>query len=139
MAIEMTADITLDDIFVDSILITAFDSAYGGSNYWVDNLDDTGTRLKVRVYKKKDETEPLGTKWTAVLLTPEGPDKADYVPVMLNRESLSAAFTKLYNEHKGYIGDYIRRSVVDDDPGDIDADAADCIVQMAVFGDIVYG
>ncbi len=34
---------------------------------------------------------------------------------------------------------YIRQALAEDDPGMIDAEAADMIVQVAAFGEIVYG
>ena len=42
-------------------------------------------------------------------------------------------------EIAGSIADYISRGVREDDAGDIDAIGADCIVQAAIFGELVYG
>lgn len=39
----------------------------------------------------------------------------------------------------GYPKEYIVRAVSELDAGDIDATAADCIIQAACFGEVVYG
>lgn len=39
----------------------------------------------------------------------------------------------------GYIMDYIRPAVMEDDAGYIDAEAADVIIQVAAFDEVVFG
>lgn len=114
--------------FLADILTTAVE---GGINYWAEvsdytwDFDNPGVAF-VRVYCIEDDdlTPPEGVpvdiekiaKAIARILNPEIPT------------DLSATNVKM-------IGDASKEN----DAGDVDADLADCIMQVAVLGDVIYG
>lgn len=115
--ISTTTDITSQ--FIDDVLCTAFES---GISYWATNV------------------RPLGNVW---------PDNAEYVSECLTRgvdivitedsdnsghvltmQKMLMGIERFCNRNNRGIGDLIE---------DHDAEDADCIVQYAIFGEIVYG
>lgn len=114
--------------FLADILTTAVE---GGINYWAEvsdytwDFDNPGVAF-VRVYCIEDDdlTPPEGVpvdiekiaKAIARILDPQIPT------------DLSATNVKM-----------IRDASKENDAGDVDADLADCIMQVAVLGDVIYG
>lgn len=114
--------------FLADIITTAVE---GGIYYWAEvsdctwDFDNPGVAF-VRVYCIEDDdlTPPEGVpvgiekiaKAIARILDPEVPT------------DLSATNVKM-----------IRDASKENDAGDVDADLADCIMQVAVLGDVIYG
>jgi len=69
-------------------------------------------------------------------------DSVKMLRTQVNNNSLFGAFRKVI-EGKVQVAPYIRKwviqSIADGDAGMIDAEAADVLVQVAIFGDIVFG
>jgi hypothetical protein len=112
---------------VESIIVNGFE---GGIGYWCghigDNLED-GT--PIREGKPKDM--PL-SQWATHLIL-EGKSVPLYVEdgdkyYQLNQEGLIKGFTQ-----------WLKRNPNLQFDGDDDAGDADCIIQIALFGEIVYG
>lgn len=114
--------------FLADIITTAVE---GGISYWAEvshytwDFNNPGVAF-VRVYCTEDDelTPPEGVpvdiekiaKAISRILDPEIPT------------DLSATNVKM-----------IRDASVENDAGDIDADLADCIMQVAVLGDVIFG
>jgi hypothetical protein len=61
---------------------------------------------------------------------------------LINAETVAKAIDDVLNKEYGiakYIVQYIERAVADLDAGDIDAEAADVLAQVAMFDEVVYG
>lgn len=110
--------------FLDDIICTAVE---GGINYWgyVSHYtwsDDSETSVKVHDFMEEDS-----------------------VPVLVNRESIENAIKKISKMDTPieYLHPSIRTEIykayLDNDAGDIDAGLADIIVQVSMFGKVVYG
>lgn len=151
-AIQVDVKITLGATFVGDLLVTAFDSAYGGCWYWskpyyrgiepalpeaydLDNYEGcvvtdpdhnfwTGVRVSLK--------EPIGDSTLDNLLSPFFTVDAATVQTGINR--ILSGETRIRTD----LMDQIFRAVVGRD-ADIDADATDCIVQAGTFGKVIYG
>ena len=104
----------------DDMIEVLIDMAGYGIGYWSDlgEIDD-----KARTYTVRD-TEDVGGRHT------------------LTYEQLAEALVKVANRDvqvASYIVNYATNAIRDDDPGYIDSELADVVVQVAAFGEIVYG
>lgn len=133
--ITMTLPIT--EAMVDCILVGGFDGTYGACSYWA-SLNN--------LVVKKAETPDGFDRWQEVKITDhiereEGSGEENVYTI--NATNITEAIQKFLDENQhmanNTITGYIRRAVQENDPGMIDADAADCIVQVAAFGSVVYG
>ncbi len=136
----MTSSITihraLSEEFYSDVLITAFDGSVGGSWYWA--RPQTGSWLSAR--------NPDGGRsvWTSVSIIEQEPQEFEGCNpdgmYTVTHETVRKGIQELLDS--GSIRDdllgQIMRSVLEDE-ADIDADAADCIVQQGLFGEVVYG
>lgn len=131
---EVHVTLALTQEFLSDILVTAFDGSYGGSWHWAAPVvrgtrsawkvdKDTDTWLSVHITEKFDEDEATqpGDTW-----------KVDHA--MLAR-GIQRLFTPGVLPRRGDI----RNAVLEQDAGNIDSDGADVLVQLAVFGELVYG
>ena len=111
--------------FLSDILETAL---YGGIDYWCAN---------VKVHKTKISADTRLV--TGIEVLPDE-DAAEYLHVTY--QSMVEAIQKLC-ENRVQVNDQIRQAiyaaVTENDAGQIDATAADVIVQVAAFDEIVYG
>ncbi|WP_031513656.1 hypothetical protein [Streptomyces sp. NRRL F-5123] len=126
----------LTDSIAQDIIDTA---AEGGITYWA-----------MRPTQAEFDALPEGKTWTIV----EGIDDRNFGGKRevdgvhyLNADDVREAYAKLLDLDQGYVNSeihgYIVQSWLDKDEegietGMIDADAADAIVQVALFGDLVY-
>ncbi|MGG4105217.1 hypothetical protein AAXB25_14970 [Paenibacillus lautus] len=110
---------------IENIIVTAFE---GGSNYWM-GLDVLNEDMKA-----KPKGEPWSTWSTKLILEgksvklfdiEESDDDSDWIITL----------DKLI---KGFELNYVNRTH-DNDLENGDATTADCILQYALFGEIVYG
>ena len=133
----ITTTLPITEAMVDCILVGAFDGSYGVCYYWAE-LND----LVV-----KERAAPDGFEsWQQVTVTDiverdEGSGEVNVYTI--NATNITEAIQKFLDENQhmanNTITGYIRRAVQENDPGMIDADAADCIVQVAAFGKVLYG
>lgn len=126
------ATIELPHALLSGVLETAHE---GGINYWAlvsdwqmaDNpeaQDDLDRRLLLS-FKVRDIEDPAHSEVHEI-----------------DHEKLAFAIQQVLDSNamlRKDIRESIVRSVMAGDAGDIDAEAADCLVQIALFGSIVYG
>jgi hypothetical protein len=114
----------ITDEFMEDVMISAWDGAYGSSRYWGDAKQSDAIKLskgeigEMPVRVDIDDWEP--ERGTIQMMTREdfGKGVQRWITFMVERK---------------------RFSLESLDPGNIDADDADAIVQLALFGKIVYG
>lgn len=80
-----------------------------------------------------------GNNPAVILADDPDADRARYY--VATRHDIARAIAEIWNgKHgNGYIREYIADAILHHDAGNIDADAADAIVQVAMYGEIVYG
>lgn len=133
-----STQVDLSAEWVSDLLITAFDSQYGGSWYWVNEDDDV---TSVRALG--------GDEWAAVEMDLADTDVSSWLIKVLRSEgrcavldktALDRAWALIVNERpiRSDLVEQFTRSMHDGDL-DVDADAADCLVQIALFGQVIYG
>jgi hypothetical protein len=116
--------------FFSDVLTTAVE---GGINYWAavsnycfEDEDGNDVPASVTVHEMDDET---------------GDYKEPGVPI--TTKEIGAAITKILGEEMKYIPSRTRADIfaasIENDAGDIDADIADTIMQIAVLGEVTYG
>lgn len=132
---QTTMAVVLSAEDIDNILVTAWDSGYGGANYWSDNLDDNGTSFIARPVKDENDN------WVGMNLTPTGTDRHEYKETYVSGLLVNSAFNAILNGTFPIREDLREQCVRSASEGDldIDADVADCIAQFCVFGELVYG
>lgn len=122
----MTA--TLQTIeFQQGILTTAVE---GGIGYW---------SVITEYLRNPWQDGGEGGEWVCVTLKP-AEDPSDFEPVTVSYDQLLTAARRLQAE--GIRSDLQRQldaGLRTMDAAEIDADVADCIVQMAAFGKVIFG
>lgn len=58
---------------------------------------------------------------------------------LVSHQSLADALVKAATENFGYVGDYARDYFKELDAGFIDSELADLVVQIAIFGEVIFG
>lgn len=130
-----STQVSLSADWVEDLIVTAFDAQYGGSWYWVNEDDDivtvhvtdghvdfqlSGPDLYAWSFRLQGPAHPLTARLDAAALGDAWAVIVDQAPI---RSDLVEQFTESMR-----FGDL-----------DVDADAADCLVQIALFGKVVYG
>ena len=111
VSVTLNYDIPQEDID------TLIDMAGYGINYWA------------RTAEVDEHTYTV--QWDDDL---EQPRKA-----VVSHQSLADALVWVATNHFGYVGDYARDYFKEEDAGNIDGDLADVVVQIAIFGEVIYG
>lgn len=124
--VEVRISFELTDEMVDQILVTAFDGNYGGSLYWatVENI------------KMGPEEAPNGMgsnqRWIEATIKDEDGDRH-----FIGAERIGPALKKFIED------DHIRESclaeTINSEATDFDAGEADHIIQLAIWGTVMYG
>jgi hypothetical protein len=120
--------------FLSDIMITAFDGSYGACWYW----SEPDRRNKPWLVTNSNSVASESRWFTAFIQDKE--DEAERWEV--NHEVIAKGIERIISgevEIASYIQNYVQDSLVEYDAGDIDASAADCIVQAGLFGELVYG
>lgn len=121
--------------FIGDVLVTAFDGQYGGCWYWAEWAPEAINLFTVEVSG--------GTAWSGVSIRRQREfcEPEERFTLMVDAGIIVKGIQKILNEGNvnNAIVESIRRGVADDDAGEIDADAADVIVQVGLFGEVVYG
>lgn len=119
----ITLDLKVDNVFAASVLDTALT---GGIDYWADH----------EILQYSEESEPTVTYLTDCT----GEDCEDlpkYVDLDVIRLGIKRAL--VIDACRQDIRETILTAVASDDVGQIDAEAADVIVQLGLFDDVVFG
>jgi hypothetical protein len=138
-------EVDLDPQWVEDLLVTAFDGQYGGCNYWLNEEEAAGSVHGIKVLTN-------GGRWYAVRLTidrdfetpghagPQGPADRGRDWVLIDKEALEKAWAIIVDTRpiRSDLVDQFTRSMYENDL-DVDAEAADCLVQIALFGEVIYG
>ena len=114
--------------FLASVLVTAVE---GGIDYWADvgnytwAQDDRGNLTGASVEVKERDERELTDKW---------------IPIDLKiiAAGISSIKSGKVNMNPKIVG-YVTMSDVENDASEVDSEVADCIVQAALFGQLVYG
>lgn len=124
----MSAKISTRNITAENVKDVMETAAYGGITYWA---------------REPDQAEFDAAPKGAHTIAEDGEDNVFYLtPAKIRQAIVEVAEGKHTNDT---VRDYVRSAfdywTPEDgiDCGDIDADAADCIVQVACFGEVVYG
>lgn len=126
MSASVTKNISVTDENIDDIMVTALE---GGINYWC------GSALpKDEDYKGADYASHAVSKGATLILTDVEDESEEWE---LTREKLLEGVSK-------YLSLNNPADIVDEETGEldacmIDADVADCILQLALFNEIVFG
>lgn len=120
---EIHVTYTISDEDLEDILITALE---GGIGYWA-CLDNTG-----HDWEKQPKETPTSV-WAWKILNDGGTLR------FLDEEDDSAEYTLDMASFFSGIGLSISKGVWSGDMDGMDAVRADCIIQFAVFGDVIYG
>lgn len=127
--------ILLDDDWVDAILTTAFDTAVGGCNYWINEGDVEEYGDVKEVLFDDDGTEAKRLEMVTLLF--------DKGIAQFRNQHLADAIERIMN-HPQLMRTETARQIRDacstpNDLPDLDAEACDVIIQVAMFGEILYG
>lgn len=130
----INVDISLEDQFLMDVLITAVESGGYALHYWLDNaslvvhrtddLDVTRIDFRCRDYDGKNTNYSIGTEQVS---------KA--IERLLSNDADKHLLITLNDEIRGSIYE----GALTNDAGCIDAIGADVIVQVAAFGEVVFG
>ena len=124
--IKMTIEIS--DEMIENLLCSAFE---GGSTYWAENVscEDRGDMKKVGGYKSEYLTRTK--KKNAVMYIHDGTTGKSH---SITKKSIIDALQKMDNpkyKHTRALKEIIAERY--------DAGHADCVLQMACFGEVIYG
>ena len=124
MKIEL--EVHYDDQFLEDIIVTALE---GGSNYWID-------------YIKGFKNEKPKDIPTSIWVFNELKNGKMITICMENDQRVFLTMRKLQYGVKKYFSD--TSNLIDGltltlDAGDYDANMADCVLQYAVFNELIYG
>lgn len=123
MEMNVTLKFTYDEMveFVDDICCTAFE---GGINYWVDYAEYVEDRLGAYM------SEHVANGGSIIMYGYEDDEK-----FYLDRNAILNGIEK-------YISEFGSRNLISNgkiDTYNVDAEVADCIVQLGLFGELIYG
>ena len=120
VTVEITLAVT--PTFVHDVFTTACE---GGIDYWAEFSE----------YRWKHDGEP--DLWTfGATIVEDGESE----PVTIGRYVILAGIRKiLTGDHGSLLRDNLVRAIQHDDAGEVDADFADSIVQVGLFGEVRYG
>ena len=129
----MTNRITLthevSDEFVRDVMTNIIES--GSTSYW-------GSYRRLR---RDDQSEVVSFEIAEDESVDDSDDPSDIEWHLFERKDVVRGINAALAD--GHLADYIRgylvRGVIEDDAGEIDGEACDVIVQIAVLGEIVYG
>lgn len=128
---ELKLRYTLPKDFLRNILISAFESGVHGSSSWATALEarDTHTRGYDALYISYDRKNDIeGARKGRKLI------KLEHVAEGIRR-ILANKRIDLNNHDRGRLA----AAVVTLDSGEVDGPLADCVIQAAVFNNVIYG
>lgn len=121
MSHTITKTIEVTDAQLESVLTTAVE---GGIGYWSVVTD----------CERRDDLS-----WVSVALEGTEETQEDFEPLTVRAVDLVPAIQKLMDGTIGLRSDLLAQIHSDEGIEYVDSDVADCIVQIAAFGEVVYG
>ena len=134
--IKVAMTITVEDQFILDILTTMVES--GGSSYWANILEvtrnDNGdiTSFMLVEDEEAQEAKDMGKSSDEIIAS-----MAETVTAQSIVDTLSKIMSDPSLQH-GYVWDYIRQGVTEQDAGEFDAEATDFLLQITVLDKVVY-
>lgn len=145
----ITIQINLPDQFIYDVLTIAVE---GGINYWavcseINRDAQYGVISAVLQDLEWHMTHARCEATCRMAGAPKGAtceeyDQIDFRDESIDYDTVVAGLTDLLAgrvEVAPYIREYIERGIREGDAGEIDAEAADAIIQAGLFGELVYG
>ena len=133
--VTVKMEFNLSDEFIGDVMVTMVESGYDSLFYWgtpifINRLSSTGVPSVIALVEDEE--------------VPEDPTDEEVVNVethTLTADMVAPAIERIINERLvgSELMHYLMRAVQDDDAGDVDATLADCILQVAVLGEVRYG
>lgn len=102
----------------------------GGSNYWINEGYSVDT-------EHMDESDEFGNSFYLFVDVKDKDGEGEVINSRVTKASLSEAASKIINRQVK-VSNAIAKDVEEERAG-VDADSADALIQVAVFGEIVYG
>lgn len=121
--IEFTKSIKVTDENIDDIMAAALE---GGITYWCCEAEVVGD------YLGEYASDQISRGGTLILYDSEDDEKYELNKEKLLNGIMLAAKNNYYSDYEWINGNEI-------DTCNVDADVADCIVQFALFNEVVYG
>lgn len=142
----------LTETLLSDILITAFDGTYGSAWMWFEPAPLVGQSWLTT--KNAEGHTSTDNPWMSVRIRLRPGYETGHAlfdtreGYVIDHKSLAGAITRILNddyldaspaETAGGVKRYVMSAVLEDDAGDIDAEVADCIAQVAAFGKVIFG
>jgi len=124
MSWNFNINVKVTDEFLQDVLTCA---AEGGIGYWCEDYD-VKRRKDLSVYEIIEMKDDDGYYF----------EQGAMVDLKLLVNGIRSILDGTVSVNESILDD-IRKGVMDGDAGDIDAERADCCVQAALFGEIVFG
>lgn len=134
---------TLDKQFIGDVLVTAFDGTYGGCWYWA----KPAGRFWLTSEQRDDDL--TRSDWTAAHIRTEEPTGVTFLDAKqekgwftVDKVCIGVGIQKILDKDphcqiRDDLREQVYRAVLDGE-ADIDADATDCIVQIGLFGRLIF-
>lgn len=130
--VKTVVSVELDADWIDLILVTAFDYATGSANYWLvdEDVERIGDFRGIEPYRDVDN-------WYAVEL------KGSEGNVVVGGNMLNTAVSSILND-SSWLGTEAEKQLIaaletPEELPDLDGEVCDVIVQVALFGELIYG
>lgn len=134
ITLKVNIEVSLSEEFLSDILIIAFDGQYGGCWYWAQAAYPAEGERKWLV--TNGETDIMKQRWLSARIEDFGKQwVVDHKVLADGIRRLLDGTVKVNDEIVGAV----MRAVREGDAGEIDSEAADCIVQAGVFDELIYG
>lgn len=121
--------ITIDREFssktLGDILVTAFDGDYGGSWYWAEPAEENWLKTQ-------------GDEWSSVHVKEQESSTEQERTFVITHETVLKGIQKLFEPEVLPGRSDIRKELLDETPAP-DADQSDVIIQLGLFGEVIYG
>lgn len=130
--IKIDVEIELDRQFVYDALTTSIECGYNAVHYW-------GV-----VHKVERDSDLNVLRYGLSLIEPIGDHNDEKIGsgVVVDSNTVQLGIQRLLDGSvpiDSIIRGYVFSAVIERDAGHIDADAADCIIQAGVFGELIFG
>ena len=134
--IKISMTVEVSDQFILDILTTMVES--GGSHYWatfpkVNRLENSDiSSFMVVETEEAEDAKAMGKSTDEIMAT-----MVETVTPQSIVDTLGKIMSTPALQH-GYVWDYIRQGMIEQDAGEFDADATDFILQITLFDKVVY-
>lgn len=141
-AVTLDMDIDLSEEFLSDVLVTAFDGDYGGCWYWA-TPDYEAKGDSAFIIRKSND----GDVWESITIIDvvlsehrisgeKSNGREKVVQHVVDHQVIKTGIQRMLD---GNWRDSILKSLTPLDAGNIDSELADVIVQMGIFGEVLYG